>query len=64
MADIEIGVLRTQCLDCRVPDHATLEREVAAWKQQRNQNGAKINWMFTTGRARARLAYPQHHKQS
>ena len=31
MAEIELGVLAGQCLDRRLPDRATLEREVAAW---------------------------------
>ena len=66
MVEIETGVLRTQCIDRRIPDRATLEREVAAWEQQRNNEGAKINWMFTTERARTKLvrAYPQHTKES
>jgi len=65
MVEIEIGVLRTQCVDRRIPDRATLEREVAAWERQRNQSGAKIKWMFTTERARAKLAraYPQPAKE-
>jgi transposase len=66
MVEIEIGVLRTQCINRRIADRSTLDREVAAWEQQRNQNGAKINWMFTTERARAKLAraYPQPAKES
>ena len=31
MAEIELSVLAGQCLDRRLPDRATLEREVAAW---------------------------------
>ena len=31
MAEIELGVLAGQCLDRRLADRATLEREVAAW---------------------------------
>jgi hypothetical protein len=56
MVEIEIGVLRTQCINRRIADRDTLEHEVAAWEQQRNQDGARINWMFTTERARAKLA--------
>src|SRR4051812_29745849 len=65
MVEIEIGVLRPQCINRRIADRDTLEHEVAAWEQQRNQNGAKINWMFTTERARAKLAraYPQQVKE-
>ena len=66
MVEIEIGVLRTQCIDRRIPDRATLEREINAWERQRNQSGAKIDWMFTTERARAKLArsYPTLAKES
>jgi hypothetical protein len=66
MVEIEIGVLRTQCINRRIADRSTLDREVAAWEQQRNRHGAKINWMFTTEPARAKLAraYPQPAKES
>ena len=66
MVEIEIGVLRAQCIDRRIPDRATLEREIEAWERQRNQSGAKIGWLFTTERARAKLArsYPQPSKES
>jgi transposase len=60
MVEIEIGVLRTQCLDRRIGDRKQLVSEVAAWEQRRNASGARINWMFTTDRAREKLAraYP------
>lgn len=60
MVEIEIGVLRGQCLDRRIGDRTQLELEVAAWVQQRNDAKAKINWMFTTAKAREKLkrAYP------
>ncbi len=61
MAEIEIGVLRAQCLDQRIGKREQLEREIAAWQQQRNAAGARINWMFTTKKARAKMgrAYPE-----
>ncbi|MDP1747912.1 MAG: IS630 family transposase, partial [Reyranella sp.] len=39
---------------------ATITAEVAAWEQSRNDQGAKIEWLFTTEKARAKLrrAYP------
>jgi transposase len=60
MVEIEIGVLRTQCLDRRIGEHDRLVAEIAAWERQRNDAGARINWMFTTERARTKLsrAYP------
>jgi hypothetical protein len=32
MAEIELAVLAGQCLDRRLADRATLEREIAAWE--------------------------------
>ncbi|HSB58813.1 MAG TPA: IS630 family transposase [Methyloceanibacter sp.] len=66
MVEIEIGVLRSQCLDRRIEDRQTLEAEIAAWEAQRNTTGARIKWMFTTQRARIKLlrAYPDPGKES
>lgn len=52
MAEIEIGVLKRQCLARRIPDIAMLRREVAPWMRERNRNGATIHWMFGLRRAR------------
>jgi len=61
MVEIEIGVLRGQCLDRRIDSNEQLEAEIAAWERQRNASGARIKWMFTTDKARAKMgrAYPQ-----
>jgi transposase len=66
MVEIEIGVLRTQCLDRRIGERDRLVSEIAAWEKQRNDEGARINWMFTTERARTKLAraYPDTAKES
>ena len=66
MVEIEIGVLRGQCLDRRIPDRPQLVAEIAAWERQRNAARARVKWMFTTHRARAKLArpYPQPVKES
>ncbi len=60
MAEIEIGVLKGQCLSRRIEDRERLEREIAAWQRDRNAAKAKIKWMFTTEAARAKLGrfYP------
>jgi transposase len=60
MVEIEIGVLRSQCLDRRIATKARLIAEVAAWERHRNASGARIQWMFTTDKARAKMgrAYP------
>jgi hypothetical protein len=66
MAEIEIGVMRGQCLDRRIGEREVLVGELAAWENQRNAAGARVNWMFTTERARAKLAraYPNPTKES
>jgi len=60
MVEIEIGVLRSQCLDRRIDTKEQLESEIAAWERQRNASAARIKWMFTTDKARAKMgrAYP------
>jgi transposase len=61
MAEIEIGVLKGQCLSRRIDDRERLEREIAAWQRDRNAAKAKIKWMFTTEAARIKLGrlYPR-----
>ena len=63
MAEIELAVLAGQCLDRRLADRATLEREVAAWQAARNRAGRGVNWRFTTEDARIKLKhlYPTTH---
>ena len=57
MAEIELAVLAGQCLDRRLADRATLEREVAAWQAARNACGRGVNWRFTTEDARIKLKH-------
>ena len=66
MVEIEIGVLRSQCLDRRIENKATLIAEIAAWERRRNREKAKVKWMFTTEKAREKLrkAYPAEESQS
>jgi transposase len=61
MVEIEIGVLKGQCLDRRIDHPEALEREIAAWQHRRNAAGARVKWMFTTEKARAKMgrAYPK-----
>ena len=61
MVEIEIGVLKGQCLDRRIDTREGLERELAAWECERNAAGARVRWMFTTENARAKMgrAYPK-----
>jgi transposase len=61
MVEIEIGVLRSQCLDRRIATQQKLKSEIAVWERQRNAAKARIKWMFTTDKARAKMgrAYPE-----
>jgi transposase len=66
MVEIEIGVLRGQCLARRIGEREQLVAEIADWQTHRNESGARITWMFTTERARLKLsrAYPETAKES
>src|SRR5205085_10574815 len=55
MAESELGVLGSQCLDRRIPDKQTIIDEVAAWVRDRNRNHAVAEWHFTTDNARIKL---------
>jgi transposase len=66
MVEIEIGVLRGQCLNRRIGERKRLASEIDAWQKQRNNAKARIKWMFTTDKARDKLAraYPQPANES
>jgi hypothetical protein len=55
LAESELGVLSSQCLDRRIPDKQSLIDEVAAWETDRNKNHTKADWQFTTDDARVKL---------
>ena len=61
MAEIELSVLKGQCLNRRIADMKTMQAEVAAWEHDRNNSGRKIDWQFTTMDARIKLKrlYPK-----
>ena len=55
MAEIELSVLKGQCLDRRIAEMLTMQTEVAAWEADRNSSAKKIDWQFTTTDARIKL---------
>jgi hypothetical protein len=55
MAESELGVVSSQCLDRRIPDKQTLIEEVAAWEDDRNKNHTTADWQFTTADAFIKL---------
>ena len=57
LAESELGVLSSQCLDRRIPDKQALRDEIAAWQHDRNANKSKANWHFTTPNARIKLKH-------
>ena len=61
MAEIELSVLKGQCLDRRIPDIETMQGEVEAWERDRNNSAKNIVWQFVTSDARVKLKrlYPK-----
>lgn len=55
LAESELAILSSQCLDRRIPDAQMLTREVEAWQKRRNTYNAKADWQFTTADARIKL---------
>jgi DDE superfamily endonuclease len=58
--EIELSVLSRQCLERRIGDRETLEREIAAWELTRNTEKASVNWRFkiTDARNKMERLYP------
>lgn len=61
VAEIELSALSRQCLDRRIGTADELDREIAAWQDDRNREKSTVKWRFTTADARTRLRhlYPQ-----
>lgn len=57
VAECELAVLASQCLNRRLPDLATVSSEVIAWERQRNAERPTVKWHFTTAQARHKLRH-------
>ena len=57
VAEIELSVLSRQCLNRRIADDPTLQRQLKAWNSARNRDASKVTWQFTTDDARTKLAH-------
>lgn len=55
VAEIELSVLKGQCLQERIANLKTMQEEIVAWESNRNNKQAKVNWQFTTADARIKL---------
>ena len=62
IAEIELNVISSQCLNRRINDIGIVTKEVEAWQKFRNNKNAKVNWQFTTQDARIKLSrlYPTY----
>jgi hypothetical protein len=63
MAEPEPSAVQRRCLDRRLADRPTVQREVAAWVAARTAAEATIDWRFTTADARIKpqRLYPAVH---
>lgn len=61
IAEIELSVLKRQCLTRRIPCMEQMRSEVRVWNSDRNNRQTKVDWQFTTGDARIKLKrlYPK-----
>jgi transposase len=55
VAEIELNVMISQCLNRRIDSIEELRDEVAAWQAARDRLEAKVNWQFTAEDARVKL---------
>jgi hypothetical protein len=56
-AEIELSILARQCLDRRIGSEAEMDSECAAWERERNAEGSRVVWRFTTEDARVKLKH-------
>jgi DDE superfamily endonuclease len=62
MAESEISIMNSQCLDRRLESVSQIAAEVAPWEDKRNARQARMHWTFTLAVARQKLRklYPSH----
>jgi len=55
IAEIELSVMTTQCLQRRIASIDELQRQISAWEMKRNCLQKSVDWQFTTFDARIKL---------
>jgi len=55
LAESEISIMNSQCLDCRLESVAAVAAQVAPWEEARNAKGIRVHWTFTVAAARQKL---------
>jgi len=61
IAEIELSVLKRQCLPERIAELALMRTAIGVWNEARNAKRTKVNWQFTCEDARIKLKrlYPK-----
>jgi DDE superfamily endonuclease len=62
MAESEISIMNSQCLDRRLDSVGAIAAEVAPWEAKRNARHVRMHWTFTLAVARQKLRklYPSN----
>jgi hypothetical protein len=55
LAESEISIMNSQCLDCRAGSVSAVAEKVAPWEEARNAKGVRVHWTFTVAAARRKL---------
>jgi len=63
IAEIELGILIRLYLSGQIADKTTLEKQVKAWQEERNEKKVQVGWQFNTADAHIelKLIYPNVH---
>lgn len=56
MAEIELSALSRQCLKNRIPQKEMVASQLEPWVKERIEKEIKINWRFTTDKAREKFS--------
>ena len=61
IAEIELSVLKRQCLADRIPSMELMRSQTRAWNDERNEKNIPVKWQFSTADARIKLQrlYPK-----
>lgn len=55
LAESEISILNSQCLDCRLESVVAVAQQVTTWEETRNAKRVRVHWTFTVAAARRKL---------
>ena len=66
IAEIELSVLKRQCLPDRIPEMDQMKNMVSYWEEERNTKMNKVDWQFTNEDARIKLKrlYPKFEEKA